>query len=382
MPTPPQPTEAASLMTAALPIVAVLAAVSLVAASAAGRLVRRLFAVSDGDARFQHMARATRRIVSFGVFVVTAALLMPPALEFIGIRTDVGLHDEEIVRWVSETGVRVAVLLLISFAAHRLAGAMITQAETNVVAAEAANGERRKRATTLASSARGAAGALIWTTGALMVLRELDVDITPILTGAGILGLAIGFGAQTLVRDIISGIFLITENQVRIGDLAFVNTVTGIVEEINLRTLVLRDLDGTVHVIPNGEIRMMANRSKDYAWAVLDLALSLDADTDAAVEAVRATVTDLHADPAFAPSLFGVLEVLGVDSMTETAVTVRFRLKTQPLKQWEIVREWRRRVKKSLEARGIRLAHPRLELTIRNADGTDADEVVVPPHAR
>ncbi len=380
-----EPTEVASLTAAALPLAAALAVVSLVAAAAAlaaGRLVRRLFAVSDGDARFQHMARVTRRVVSFGVFVVTAALLTPPALEFIGIRTDVGLHDEEIVNWVSETGVRIAVLLLISFGANRLACAMITQAETNVVAAEATNGERRKRATTLASSARRAAGALIWTTGALMVLRELDVDISPILTGAGILGLAIGFGAQTLVKDYISGIFLITENQVRIGDLAFLNAVTGIVEEINLRTLVLRDLDGTVHVIPNGEIRMLSNRSKDYAWAVLDLALSLEADTDAAVEAVRATVSDMHADPVFAPSLFGILEVLGVDSMTETAVTVRFRLKTQPLKQWEIVREWRRRVKKALEARGIRLAHPRLELTIRNADGTDADEVVVPPHAR
>jgi small conductance mechanosensitive channel len=218
---------------------------------------------------------------------------------------------------------------------------------------------------------------IIWSIGALMVLRELEMDITPILTGAGILGLAIGFGAQTLVQDIISGIFLITENQLRVGDAALINGAGGIVEQINLRTVVMRDIDGTVHVIPNGEIRMLANRSKDFAWAVLDLAVSLETETDDAVEAVRAACLDLQRDPAFGLAVLAPLEVLGVDALAESGVTIRFRLKTQPLKQWEIGREWRRRVKKELDARGIRPAHPRLEVTVRNAGGGDSSAITI-----
>ncbi len=116
---------------------------------------------------------------------------------------------------------------------------------------------------------RRALSALIWSAAVLMILRELDVDITPVLTGAGIVGLAIGFGAQTLVRDVISGFFLIIEDQVRVGDVAVVNGIGGLVEQINLRTIVLRDSEGAVHVIPNGEIKTLSNRTKDYSYYVI-----------------------------------------------------------------------------------------------------------------
>ena len=367
-------------MFASLPLAAALALVALVAtaaALAAGRLVGRLFGRTDDDARLPRVASATRKLVGLGVFVVVAAVLTPPALDFIGVDTDIGLGDEEVVRWASETGVRIVVLCLLAFVANRLAGAMITHAEARVVTEEADDGERRKRARTLGTTARHATAVLIWSIGALMVLRELEMDITPILTGAGILGLAIGFGAQTLVQDIISGIFLITENQLRVGDAALINGAGGIVEQINLRTVVMRDIDGTVHVIPNGEIRMLANRSKDFAWAVLDVAVSLETETDDAVEAVRAACLDLQRDPAFGLAVLAPLEVLGVDALAESGVTIRFRLKTQPLKQWEIGREWRRRVKKELDARGIRPAHPRLEVTVRNAGGGDSSAITI-----
>ena len=120
-----------------------------------------------------------------------------------------------------------------------------------------------------------------------MALRELDVDITPVLTGAGIIGLAIGFGAQTLVKDIISGLFLIAEDQVRIGDVVQINGIGGAVEEINLRTIVLRDVEGVVHTITNGEIRTLANKSKDFSYYVIDIAVGYDDDTDHIVEVVR-----------------------------------------------------------------------------------------------
>ena len=135
-----------------------------------------------------------------------------------------------------------------------------------------------------------------------MVLRELDVDITPVLTGAGIIGLAVGFGAQTLVKDIISGLFLIAEDQVRIGDAAQINGIGGTVEEINLRTIVLRDLEGVVHTITNGEIHTLANKSKDFSYYVIDIGVGYDDDTDHIVEVVRATARELMEDPAFAPS--------------------------------------------------------------------------------
>ena len=153
--------------------------------------------------------------------------------------------------------------------------------------------ERRKRAQTIASIVRRALSALIWTTAVLMVLRELDVDITPVLTGAGIVGLAIGFGAQTLVRDVITGFFLIVEDQVRVGDVAMVNGTGGLVEQINLRTIVLRDVEGVVHVIPNGEIKTLANRTKDFSYYVIDLGVEYDEDTDRVVALVREAGAEL-----------------------------------------------------------------------------------------
>ncbi len=137
----------------------------------------------------------------------------------------------------------------------------------------------------------------MWSTAVLIVLRELDVDITPVLTGAGIVGLAIGFGAQTLVRDVISGFFLIVEDQVRVGDVAMVNGTGGLVEQINLRTIVLRDFEGVVHVIPNGEIKTLANRTKDFSYYVIDLGIDYDEDTDRVMALVREAGESLMKDP-------------------------------------------------------------------------------------
>ncbi len=160
--------------------------------------------------------------------------------------------------------------------------------------------ERRKRLHTVGATLRRFFGILIWTAAGLMVLRELDVDITPVLTGAGIIGLAVGFGAQTLVKDIISGLFLIAEDQVRIGDVAEINGVGGAVEEINLRTIVLRDVEGVVHHISNGEIRTLANKSKDFSYYVIDIGVGYDDDTDRIVAVVRNTADELMQDPAYA----------------------------------------------------------------------------------
>jgi small conductance mechanosensitive channel len=196
-----------------------------------------------------------------------------------------------------------------------------------------------------------------------------------VLTGAGILGLAVGFGAQTLVKDVITGFFLILEDQVRVGDVAVVNGIGGAVEQINLRTIVLRDVEGTVHVIPNGEVRTLANRSKDYAYFVLDLGIDYHEDVDRAIDAVKAAFDEVNANPVFAPSILEPLEVQGVNDFTASSVTLRFRVKTIPLAQWDVGRELRRRVKRAFDARGIQIPFPQMALSYRKAPD-DADQAV------
>ena len=190
----------------------------------------------------------------------------------------------------------------------------------------------------------------------LIVLRELDVDITPVLTGAGIVGLAIGFGAQTLVRDVISGFFLIVEDQVRVGDVAMVNGIGGLVEQINLRTIVLRDVEGAVHVIPNGEIKTLSNRTKDYSYYVIDLGVDYGEDTDRVVAPCEQAAAELATDPVHGPNILEPIEVLGVDDFKDSSVTLKFRIKTVPLKQWEVGRELRRRIKRTFDLQGIRIS--------------------------
>ena len=196
----------------------------------------------------------------------------------------------------------------------------------------------------------------------LMVLQELDINIMPVLTGAGIAGLAVGFGAQTLVRDVISGFFLILEDQVRVGDVASINGTGGLVEAINLRTIVLRDLSGTVHVFPNGAVQQMSNLTKDFSFYVLDMGVAYKEDTDQVVEVLKAVAEEQRQDPAYAANILGPLEVLGVDAFGDSAVTVKVRIKTVPIQQWAVGREYRRRVKKAFDARGIEIPFPHMSV--------------------
>ena len=186
-----------------------------------------------------------------------------PALDLAGVELTVGLHAEDLDDdGRTESGARVLLLILLAFAANRFAASVIRNAEHEIADGrrpqDDANGA--SACTRVGATSRRFFSILIWSAATLMVLRELDVDITPVLTGAGIIGLAVGFGAQTLVKDIISGLFLIAEDQVRLGDAAEINGIGGTVEEINLRTIVLRDVEGVVHTIANGDIRTLAEQ--------------------------------------------------------------------------------------------------------------------------
>jgi small conductance mechanosensitive channel len=218
--------------------------------------------------------------------------------------------------------------------------------------------ERTKRAQTLGRILQKALAIVIAGMAALMILRELDIDITPVLTGAGIAGLAIGFGAQTLVRDVISGFFLILEDQVRVGDVAVVNGQGGLVEEVNLRTIVLRDEAGTVHIFPNGDVKTLANMSKDFSYYVLTVGLGYDEEVDRAIEAMRDAALSLMNDAEFKPHILEPLEVYGIDAFEPGQLVVKGRIKTVPLKQWVVGRELRKRIARLFSERGVQMAKP------------------------
>jgi small-conductance mechanosensitive channel len=212
-----------------------------------------------------------------------------------------------------------------------------------------------------------------------MVLRELHVDITPILTGAGIVGLAVGFGAQSLVKDIISGFFLILEDQVRVGDVANIDGTGGLVERITLRTIILRDETGTVHVIPNGSIQRLSNMTKDFSYYVTSIGVSYREDTDLVTKVLTVVAEEMLKDPEFAPFMLGPLEVLGVDRFAESTVDVKVRLKAIPSKQWVIGREFLRRSKKALDASGIELPAPQRRVLPTVSRVEDAEAGQGPP---
>ena len=218
--------------------------------------------------------------------------------------------------------------------------------------------EREKRAETLVRILNGAARVVALLVLLYVVLRELGVNVTPLLAGAGIAGIAIGFGAQSIVKDLFTGFFILLENQYRVGDVVQIGQVSGLVEEINLRTTVLRDLEGIKHIIPNGHVVTVSNMTFAWSRALIDVGVSYDADLDRAMAVMREAAARLRADPAFAAKILEDAEVLGVESFGDSAVHLRMLVKTQPLTQWEVARELRKRLKEAFDREGIVIPLP------------------------
>jgi small conductance mechanosensitive channel len=312
-----------------------------------------------------------RRMVRLLIFLLTAAALAFPAMSLVGYQTQFGADPDAVVRWLLGDGLRIAAIAVGAYLVVRIGAAAAQRFEREMSAGTGLDViERTKRAQTLARIVQKTLSIVVIAIGGLMILRELDVDITPVLTGAGILGLAVGFGAQTLVRDVISGFFLIVEDQVRVGDVAIVNGTGGLVEEINLRTIVLRDMEGTVHVFPNGAITTLANKTKDYSYYVIDLGMAYGEDPDRVATALRDIGDGLIADPKFRSSILEPLEIIGVDAFGESQITLKARIKTVPLKQWEVGRELRRRIARAFKEQGIEIPYPQRTVWVRSESGS------------
>lgn len=218
--------------------------------------------------------------------------------------------------------------------------------------------EAKKRAHTLGNILRHAFLIIITFVAVLMILGELEIQLGPLLATAGIGALAIGFGAQSLVKDVISGFFIILENQYRIGDVIEVAGVSGLVESVSLRKTVLRDLQGKVHTIPNGEIKVVSNFSKEWSRSVLDLGISYRDDIDQIVDLLIQIGKEMGSEEPYKSAILEPLQVLGVEKFDESQMVIRMMVKTVPLKQWEVGRELRKRIKKRFDEKGIEIPYP------------------------
>ena len=311
------------------------------------------------------LVRAPLRLIGAAVFVLVFGVLIFPAFEMVGLHPRTGVHLQTLTVWAFDSGLRVLLIASVAYAVIRLVGVGVKRFEHDVNFGTGLDAlERAKRARTLGSVLTNITTSVVAIIAALMVLREFRVDISPALTGAGIVGVALGFGAQTLVRDLIGGFFLILDNQIRVGDVASINGIGGLVEAINLRTTILRDEEGTVHVVPNGAINTLANRSKDFSYYVINLPLAAGVDVDDVTALLRAIGEEMQREDRYKPFILAPIEVLGVDSFDENALRLKLRIKTAPLKQWEVGRELRRRIAKALYERGVHMWSPQRTLAV------------------
>jgi small conductance mechanosensitive channel len=219
------------------------------------------------------------------------------------------------------------------------------------------------RIQTLARVFRYAASVVIFIVAGTLILGELGISIAPILATAGVAGVAIGFGAQSLIKDYFTGFFLLFEDQVRQGDVVELAGKGGLVEEVTLRYVRLRDMDGHVHYIPNGEIKLVTNRTRVYATPVVDVPISYAADADRVTQVMRETAAALRADPEWSARIVADLEVIGMDRWSESFAVLRVRFKVvPPIEQWNVRREYLRRLKKAFDEQGIEIPFPQLTL--------------------
>jgi small-conductance mechanosensitive channel len=265
-----------------------------------------------------------------------------------------------IIPWLLSHGVKIIIIAIAAFLVNKILARVIIKAVRVAVVADSAMSEdaEKQREDTLIRIFTGATRIAILTLAILMILPEVDIEIGPILAGAGILGLALGFGGQYLIRDIISGLFIILENQYRIGDVINIDSTGGLVEDISLRMTTLRDLNGTVHHIPHGEIKRVSNLSKNYARVNLDIGISYSSDLEHVIEVINRTGNELAEDPLYKDSIINPPKFLRVNDFADSAIIIKVLGDTKPLKQWEVTGEFRKRIKIAFDKEGIEIPFP------------------------
>ena len=283
------------------------------------------------------------------------------------------LSLETIISWLMTHGIRIALIVVAWVVVLKISKKLIKRFEVKL--REGQPEERKKRIQTLGRVFRNTVAIVVGIIISLIILKELGVEIGPILAGAGIVGLAVGFGAQTLVKDVLSGLFILLENHFRVGDVIGTGEVSGKVESISLRVTTLRDIEGKVHIVPNGDIGVVSNMTKEWSRAVLDIGVAYKEDPDYVMEVIREVGKEMMKDKEYKKLIMEPVEILGVDNFADSAVVIKTMVKTHPLMQWQVAREFRRRLKKAFDSKSIEIPFP--HRTIYMGEAANKGQLVV-----
>jgi len=267
-----------------------------------------------------------------------------------------------------KSGFHIAVVIVLGWIALKMAK-RVSHGLVRFVTRQKEDEEFQKRTKTLGEVIRYVIVLIIFAVTTMTILKELGIDIGPILAAAGIAGLAIGFGAQSLVKDVISGFFILLEDQIRVGDVVKISEKGGLVEKVGLRTTVLRDLHGNVHYVPNGSIAVVTNMTKEYSRYVFDIGVAYREDVDEVIEVIRGIDEEMRNDPAFKDDILEPIEIMGLDQFANSAIIIKARTTTMPMKQWRVGREFNRRIKKKFDERNIEIPFP--HVTLYMGEGKD-----------
>lgn len=267
---------------------------------------------------------------------------------------------QNLTSWVLAHGLKIILILIVAYLIRRFGNTFIERTVRKLVVPDhfLSKEAEKKREDTLIRIFQGVLGIIIWLFALLMILQELGIAIGPLLAAAGIAGLAFGFGGQYLIRDLISGLFIIMENQYRINDVVCFDGTCGLVEDISLRMTTLRDLDGTVHHIPHGEIKKVSNLSKYFARVNLNIGISYQSNLEKVIEVVNRVGKELAEDPQWKDFILKPPQFLRVDDFGDSAIIIKILGETKPLKQWDVMGEFRKRIKIAFDKEGIEIPFP------------------------
>jgi moderate conductance mechanosensitive channel len=274
---------------------------------------------------------------------------------------DFHVYLEKIIEWLLTSGLKIVFILFLAMLALK-AKKVLSARLISMIVKQKEDQEFQKRTQTLGSIVRYVITALILGVASMTILQQFGIEIGPILAAAGIAGLAIGFGAQSLVKDVISGFFILLEDQIRVGDVVQIAGKGGLVEKISLKTTILRDLAGNVHYVPNGHIDVVTNMTKDYSRYVFDIGVAYREDVDEVIEVIKKVDEELRSDPEYKDDILEPIEILGLDQFADSAIVIKARTTTAPIKQWRIGREFNRRLKKRFDEQNIEIPFPHVTL--------------------
>jgi len=268
---------------------------------------------------------------------------------------------QNLIPWLLSSGIKIVLILIAAALINRVGKRFIAKMVVSGVKDGTKEGTE-KRQKTLINIFSATLKIIIWLVAIMTILPEFGINVGPILAGAGILGVALGFGAQWMIRDFLAGLFIILENQYRVGDVVCLDSTCGLVEDIDLRKTILRDLDGTVHLISNGEVKKTSNLSKRFARVNLNVSVAYKENLDKVIEVLNRVGKELAEDPQWKDMIIKAPQALGVDNFAESAIIIKVLGETKALKQWDVSRELRKRIKIAFDKEGIEIPFPQISV--------------------